>query len=123
MLGIAMYSFPARRLAEFLTQNSDAEIFCNYARVDQGRHGGIIKYLNLPLDDLKIDYRKNRNYMAKLLSEFISTGKPYNETIKYEWPLYDEDRLVLELDPDDIKSVSVINRRYPTDLPWQSYKL
>lgn len=123
MLGTAMYSFPARRLAEFLTQNSDAEIFCNYARVDQGRHGGIVKYLNLPLDDLKIDYRKNRVFMTQLLSEFISTGKPYNETIKYEWPLYDDDRLVLELDPDDIKSVSVINRRYPKDLPWQSYKL
>ncbi len=123
MLGTAMYALPARRMAELLIQNSDAEIYCNYAKVDEGKHGGIVRYLNTPNADLKIDYRKNQLYMIHLLREFINNGKPYDETIKFEWPIYDDDRLVLELDPDDLKSVSVISRRCPDDLPWQSYKL
>jgi len=123
MLGTAMYVYPARRLAELLTQNSDADVYCNYSKVYEGQHGGIVRYLNMPTDELNIDYRKNRDYILDLLLEFITTGKPYDENIKYEWPVYDDDRLVLELDPDDIKSISVINRRYPETLPWQSYKL
>lgn len=123
MLGTAMYALPARRLAELLTKNSDAEVYCNYVKVEEGKHGGIVAYLNRPTNELKIDYRKNQTYITQLLREFIENGKPYNEEIKYEWPAYDDDRLVLELDADDLKSVSVINYRYPKDLPWQSYKL
>lgn len=123
MLGIAMYTLPARRLAELLSQNSEAEVYCNYSKVFDGQHGGIVRYLNTPVDELNIDFRKNRSYLLNLLFEFIATGKPYEEEIKYEWPLFDDDRLVMESDPDDLKSVSVINQRYPQDLPWQSYKL
>jgi len=123
MLGTAMYSLPAIRLAELLSQKSDAEVYGNFSKVYDGQHGGIVKYLNAPLAELNIDYRKNRTYLLNLLLEFIISGKPYDEEIKYEWPEYDADRLVMELDPDDLKSVSLINYRYPTDLPWQSYKL
>ncbi|APU71141.1 carboxylesterase family protein [Companilactobacillus crustorum] len=123
MLGTAMYELPARRLAGLLTENSDAEVYCNYSQVFKGQHGGIIRYLNMPVEQLNIDYRKNQQYVLNLLLDFIETGKPYVEKIKYEWPLFDSDRLVMELDPDDLKSVSVINRRYPENLPWQSYKL
>jgi len=123
MLGTAMYEFPARRLAELLSQVDDAEIYCNYSKVFDGQHGGIIRYLNTPESELNIDFRKNHQYMIDLLLEFIANGKPYVENIKYEWPLYDNDRLVMELDSDDLKSVSVINQRFPKDLPWQSYKL
>ena len=123
MLGIAMYTLPARRLAELLSQNSEAEVYCNYSKVFDGQHGGIVRYLNTPVDELNIDFRKNRSYLLNLLFEFIATGKPYEEEIKYEWPLFDDDRLVMESDPDDLKSVSVINQRYPQDLLWQSYKL
>ncbi|MQS96898.1 carboxylesterase family protein [Companilactobacillus halodurans] len=123
MLGMAMYTLPGRRLAELLTQRSDAEVYCNLARVYEGQHGGVIRYLNTPETEINIDYRKNRRNFLNLLRDFIATGKPYVEDIKYEWPLYDNDRLVLELDSDDLKSVSIIGHRYPDDLPWQSYKL
>jgi len=123
MLGTAMYEFPARRLAELLSQVADAEVYCNYSKVFDGQHGGIIRYLNTPEAELNIDFRKNHQHMLKLLWEFIANGKPYVEDLKYEWPLYDNDRLVLELDSDDLKSVSVINQRFPKNLPWQSYKL
>lgn len=123
MLGTAMYTLPARRLASLLVRNSDAEVFCNFSKVLQGQHGGIIRYLNTPTAELNIDYRKNQNIIMNLLLEFVIDGKPYNEEIKYEWPVFDTDRLVLELDSDDLKSVSVIDQRYPKDLPWQSYKL
>jgi len=123
MLGTAMYELPARRLAELLSQVSDAEIYGNYSKVFEGQHGGIIRYLNTPESELNIDFRKNHQHLIDLLSEFIANGKPYVENIKYEWPLYDDDRLVMELDADDLKSVSVIDRRFPKDLPWQSYKL
>lgn len=123
MLGNAMYALPARRLADLLVKNSDAEVYCNYAKVDEGKHGGIVRYLNTPTADLKLDYRKNQLHMLRLLKEFINNGKPYDEEIKFEWPAYDDDQLVLELDPDDLKSISVISRRSPDDLPWQSYKL
>ncbi|WP_363472676.1 carboxylesterase family protein [Companilactobacillus musae] len=123
MLGLAMYALPAKRLADLLVQNSDAEVYCNLARVFEGQHGGILNYLNKPVSELNIDYRKNQQYLLNLLFDFIATGKPYAEEIKYEWPLFDDDRLILELEPDDLKSVSIINQRYPQDLPWQSYKL
>lgn len=123
MLGDAMYGLPARRLADLLVQNKEAEVYCNKSKVFQGQHGGTVRYLNTAVSDLNIDYRKNQQYFADLLLEFINNDKPYEEEIKYEWPLYDDDQLVLELDPDDLKSVSVINLRYPADLPWQSYKL
>lgn len=123
MLGTAMYQLPARRLADLLVQNSDAEVYCNYVKVFEGQHTGLVQYLNTPENELNIDFRRNHRYMLNLLLEFIESGKPYEEEIKYEWPLYDDDRLVLELDADDLKSVSVISRRYPENLPWQSYKL
>lgn len=123
MLGIAMYALPARRLAELLVQKGDAEVYCNYAKVFKGQHGGTVRYLSIPEEELNIDFRKNRQYMLDLLCEFISGGKPYVEEIKYEWPLYDDDRLVLELDSDDLKSISIINQRYPEKLPWQSYRI
>lgn len=123
MLGMAMYTLPARRLASLLVRNSDAEVYCNFAKVFSGQHGGVIRYLNTPMADLNIDYRKNRSILMNLLLEFVLNGKPYNEEIKYEWPVFDDDRLVLELDSDDLKSISVIDQRYPADLPWQSYKL
>jgi len=123
MLGDAMYTLPARRLAELLAQENDAEVYCNYVKVADGQHGGILQYLNTPVEELNIDYRKNQQHFLNLLFEFINEGKPYDEAIKYEWPLFDDDRLVLELDPDDLKSVSVISRRIPKDLPWQSYLL
>lgn len=123
MLGTAMYRLPARRLAGLLAEVDDAEVYCNSAKVFEGQHGGIIRYLNAPLAELNIDYRKNRQYLLNLLLEFIVSGKPYEEEIKYEWPLFDDDRLVMEVDPDDLKSVSVIDQRYSADLPWQSYKI
>jgi len=46
MLGMAMYTFPAWKLSELLSRNSDAEVYCNYSRVFNGQHGGIIRYLN-----------------------------------------------------------------------------
>ena len=123
MLGTAMYRLPARRLADLLASKPSAEVYCNSESVFEGHHGGLIKYLNLPEAQLNIDYRKNREYLLELLLEFINTGKPYSEAIKYEWPLFDQDRLVLESDADDLKSVSVIDHRIPEGLPWQSYKL
>jgi len=123
MLGNAMYTLPARKLADFLIQKSNAEIYCNYAKVFDGQHGGVVKFLNTTNGELNIDYRSNQTHMINLVCEFIMSGKPYDETIKYEWPVYDSDRLVLELDSDDLKSVSIINQRYPKDFPWQSYKL
>ncbi len=123
MLGTAMYRLPARRLAGLLAKTQDAEVYCNSAGVFSGQHGGIIHYLNMPTDELNIDYRKNRQYLLNLLLDFIETGKPYEEEIKYEWPVFDEDQLVMELDADDLKSRSIISQRYSEDLPWQSYKL
>lgn len=123
MLGLAMYTLPARRMAELLSQNSDAEVYCNFSKVFAGKHGETVHYLNVPTADLNIDFRKNRQYFKELLLEFVVSGKPYVEEIKYEWPMFDDDRLVLELDPDDLKSISVINQRYPTNLPWQTYKI
>lgn len=123
MLGVAMYSLPARRMAELLAENTDAEVYCSISNVLDGQHGSAIQYLNTPEEQLNIDYRKNRQYLLELLREFIVNGKPYVEEIKYEWPAFDADRLILELDPDDLKSVSVINQRYPDDLPWQTYKI
>ncbi|MFC6175823.1 carboxylesterase family protein [Companilactobacillus huachuanensis] len=123
MLGTAMYCLPARRLAGLLAKVPEAEIYCNLATVFDGQHGGVIRYLNTPAAELNIDYRKNQQYLLNLLLEFVISGKPYEEEIKYEWPLFDDDRLVMELDSDDLKSISVINYRYSGDLPWQSYKL
>ncbi|GEO78275.1 carboxylesterase family protein [Companilactobacillus mindensis] len=123
IMGLAMYVLPARRMAELLAKNTDAEVYCNLSNVLSGRHGGIVEYLNTPEEELNIDYRKNRQYLLELLREFIVSGKPYVEEIKYEWTLFDDDRLALELDPDDLKSISVINQRYPDNLPWQTYKL
>ncbi len=123
MLGTAMYRLPARRLAGLLAKVPDAEVYCNSTTVFDGQHGGIIRYLNTPADKLNIDFRKNQKYLLNLLLDFVVSGKPYEEEIKYEWPLFDDDRLVMELDSDDLKSISVINQRYAENLPWQSYKL
>ncbi|WP_338214021.1 carboxylesterase family protein [Companilactobacillus muriivasis] len=123
MLGTAMYRLPARRLAGLLAKVPDAEVYCNSTTVFDGQHGGIIRYLNTPADELNIDFRKNQKYLLNLLLDFVVSGKPYEEEIKYEWPLFDDDRLVMELDSDDLKSISVINQRYAENLPWQSYKL
>ncbi|WP_125565082.1 carboxylesterase family protein [Companilactobacillus insicii] len=122
LIGEAMYSYPAYRSQKFLSENG-AEVYGNYFTVLGGSHGGNIEYLNTPTKELNIEFRKNRNYYFQLVMDFLLNDKPYNDEIKYEWPLFDENQLVMELDPDDLSSVSMISYQWIKNMPWQNYKL
>ncbi|WP_334328462.1 carboxylesterase family protein [Companilactobacillus sp. HBUAS59699] len=122
LIGEAMYSYPAFRAQKFLSEN-EAEVYGNYFTVFDGRHGGNIDYLNTPTKELNIEYRKNRQYYFQLVVDFLLNDKPYNDQIKYEWPLFDKNQLVMELDSNDLSSVSMINHQWIKNMPWQNYKL
>ncbi|WP_125590324.1 carboxylesterase family protein [Companilactobacillus jidongensis] len=122
LISEAMYSYPAFRSQKFLVENN-AEVYGNYFTVLDGRHGGNIDYLNTPTNELNIEYRKNRKYYFQLIMDFLMNDKPYNDEIKYEWPLFDENQLVMELDSNDLSSVSMINHQWIENMPWQNYKL
>lgn len=121
LVGEAMYTYPADRTAQLLKDNG--EVYGNYSNVLDGRHGGNVKYLATKNSDLPIDQRKNQKFYLQLIMDFIINGKPYNDNLKYEWPLFDDNQLVMKLDPDDISSVSMISHQWIKDLPWQTYKL
>ncbi|MFC6322257.1 carboxylesterase family protein [Companilactobacillus baiquanensis] len=121
LIGEAMYTYPADRTAQLLKDNG--EVYGNYSNVLDGRHGGNVEYLATKNADLPIDQRKNQKFYLQLIMDFIVNGKPYNDNLKYEWPLFDDNQLVMKLDPDDISSVSMISHQWIQNLPWQTYKL
>ncbi|MFD1417200.1 carboxylesterase family protein [Companilactobacillus keshanensis] len=121
LIGESMYTFPADRTAQLLKENG--EVYGNYSSVLDGRHGGNVAYLAVKNSDLPIDQRKNQRFYLQLIMDFIINGKPYNDDLKYEWPLFDDNQLVMKLDPDDISSVSMISHQWIKNLPWQTYKL
>jgi len=121
LIGESMYTFPADRTAQLLKDNG--EVYGNYSNVLDGRHGGNVTYLATKNADLPINQRKNQKFYLQLIMDFIINGKPYNDDLKYEWPLFDDNQLVMKLDPDDISSVSMISHQWIKNLPWQTYKL
>ncbi|APX72568.1 carboxylesterase family protein [Companilactobacillus allii] len=122
LIGEAMYSFPAFRTEKLLSANG-GDVYGNYFSVFDGRHGGNIQYLSVPKGELNIEYRKNRQLYGQLIMDFLLSNKPYNDKIKFEWPLFDKNQLVMQLDSNDISSVSLIDHDWIKEFPWQTYKL
>ncbi|WP_125761045.1 carboxylesterase family protein [Companilactobacillus hulinensis] len=122
MIGEAMYSLPSFKTERLLSDN-EGDVYGNYFSVFDGRHGGNIGYLSIQKDKLNIEYRRNRQYYGQLIMDYILNSKPYNDDIKFEWPLFDNNQLVMKLDSNDISSVSLIDHEWVKNLPWQTYKL